>query len=94
MAANKSARRVNLEDLHVDPEARPGWVSGADRVPGVGEEILCAGGPAAVLRVLGRTGDGSRLLEVQLEANDRPTFAAASNVRVAPGTTGRKAAAA
>jgi hypothetical protein len=84
MAANKSARRLNPEDLHVDPEARPGWISGADRVPEVGEEVFCAGGPGAVIRVLGRTGDGSRLLEVKLESADRPSFAAASNVRVSP----------
>jgi hypothetical protein len=84
MAVNKTARRINPEDLHVDPEARPGWISGADRVPEVGEEIFCAGGTGAVIRVLGRTGDGSRLLEVQLESNDRPSFAAASNVRVSP----------
>jgi hypothetical protein len=39
-----------------------------------------------VVKVLGRTGDGSRLLELKLKnvAGAKPFFAAASNVLVCP----------
>jgi hypothetical protein len=39
-----------------------------------------------VVKVLGRTGDGSRLLELKLKnvVGAKPFFAAASNVLVAP----------
>lgn len=80
-----SSRRITPADLHVDSDARPDWVSGADRVPGVGEEVFCTQGLAQVVRLLGKTGDGSRLLELKLpDEAARPFFAAASNVRVAP----------
>lgn len=71
--------------FYVDPLSRPGWVSGAERVPSVGDPVECSGGPGEVVRVLGKTGDGSRLLEIKLaDARARPFFAAASNVLVAP----------
>jgi hypothetical protein len=80
-----SARRIRTEDLHVDAEAHPDWVSGLDRVPAAGEEVFCTGGMAEVVRLLGRTGDGSRLLELRLlDGKHPPFFVAASNVRVAP----------
>jgi hypothetical protein len=82
---SNSARRLRIEDLRVDENARPGWVSGSDRVPTAGEEVFCTGGVAEVVRVLGRTGDGSRLLELRLiDGTHPPFFVAASNVRVQP----------
>jgi hypothetical protein len=40
---------------------------------------------AEVVKVLGKTGDGSRLLELRLpDTSAKPFFAAASNVLVAP----------
>jgi hypothetical protein len=51
----------------------------------VGEEVCCAEGVATVNRLLGKTSDGSRLLELILPDRPRhPFFAAASNVLVAP----------
>ncbi len=80
-----SARRIRPEDLHVAGNDRPDWVAGTLRMPGIGEEVLCAGGPGVVSAVLGKTGDGSRLLEIRLaDPAARPFFAAASNVLVAP----------
>lgn len=71
-------RRSSLLVTSVD---RPGWDVGAERVPQVGDDVWCVDGVAEVVRVLGRTSDGSRLLELRLA--DRPTppyFASASNV--------------
>jgi hypothetical protein len=47
--------------------------------------VYCTEGFGNVTRVLGRTGNGSRLLELRLDGGDRrPFFAAASNVLVHP----------
>ena len=78
-------RRLVVQDLRVDSTANPDWVSGLVRVPQPGEQVICAEGRADVVKVLGRTGDGSRLLELALHSGQRaPFFAAASNVLVAP----------
>jgi hypothetical protein len=85
MAVINSSRRLTDSELYVDPEARPGWTSGIERIPRQGEEVYCASGPAEVVRVLGKTGDGSRLLELRLpDPKAKPFFAAASNVLVKP----------
>lgn len=76
-------KRTHNADLHVDCDARPGWISGQARLPSVGEEVYCAAGAGEVRAILGKTGDGSRLLEIRLpEPSSKPYFAAASNVRV------------
>ncbi|HEX5726963.1 MAG TPA: hypothetical protein VFX98_15920 [Longimicrobiaceae bacterium] len=81
-----SSRRIKPADLHVDQAAHPEWASGAERIPSVGEHVYCTGGLAEVVRLLGKTGDGSRLLELRLPdmPASKPFFAAASNVLVAP----------
>ncbi len=81
-----SMRRIARESLVVAPsEERPDWVSATLRLPEVGEAVYCAEGMAELRRVLGRTGDGSRLLELTLPDRPKhPFFAAASNVLVAP----------
>lgn len=85
MGYSNSSRRLSDADLYVNPDARPGWSTGAERVPEVGEQVYCAQGAGTVTRVCGKTGDGSRLLELQLEdPKAKPFFAAASNVLVAP----------
>jgi dihydrofolate reductase len=81
---NNSSRRIERGSLEVDHAARPGWVTANDRLPQAGEEVFCTGGVAVVIRVLGRTGDRSRLLELKLaEGDGKPFFAAASNVLIA-----------
>ncbi len=73
------------EALKIDRMAHPDWQTGAERIPTVGEEVFCTEGTASVSRVLGKTGNGSRLLELRLEGTEHRTFfAAASNVLVAP----------
>lgn len=77
--------KLSPEHLKVDRSVRPDWPTGADRTPVVGEEVYCTEGACTVTRVLGRTGNGSRLLELKLSGQDRrPFFAAASNVLVRP----------
>lgn len=86
MAKGNSTKRMRPESFLVDPEERPGWVLGSKRTPEVGEEVFCAGGPGSVASVHGRTGDGSRLLQIRLSDETAPPFfAAASNVLVNPG---------
>lgn len=76
-------KRVCNTELYVDSDARPGWISGHDRLPTVGEEVYCAVGTGEIRAILGKTGDGSRLLEIRLpEAGSKPYFAAASNILV------------
>jgi hypothetical protein len=49
----------------------------------VGENVQCIEGEAEVVKLLGRTGDGSRLLELRLpDRPKQPFFAASSNVLV------------
>ena len=82
---HNNSRRTNPADLHVDAAAHPEWLSGGERIPEVGERVYCTSGPAEVVRLLGKTGNGSRLLELKLPGEGaKPFFAAASNVLVAP----------
>lgn len=85
MAIGNSTRRIRDDDLFVNGQTHPDWVPATDRTPRVGEEVFCTGGIGVVAAVLGKTGDGSRLLEIRLsDPAARPFFAAASNVLVAP----------
>ena len=85
MGKNQPTRRVPDAELYVDPGARPGWPSGAERTPVPGDEVYCVAGTGVVERVRGRTSDGSLLLEIRLhEEGTRVFYAASSNVLVAP----------
>jgi hypothetical protein len=82
---SNSSRRIRDTDLVVSEEQRPGWVPANDRLVAVGDEVWCVGGEGTIAALLGKTGDGSRLLEIRLaDPSARPFFAAASNVLVAP----------
>lgn len=85
MSTANSTRRMRDDELFVSDATHPGWVSASERSPKVGDEVFCTGGAGVVAAVLGKTGDGSRLLEIKLsDPAARPFFAAASNVLVAP----------
>jgi len=87
-AYGNSSNRLSREHLRVSTEERPDWLSGSERMPEVGEHVQCTEGLAQVAKILGKTGDGSRLLELTLEDRPRhPFFAAASNVLVPPAGT-------
>ena len=71
--------------LSVNQDQQPDWIAATTRMPVPGERVLCAEGMAELTRVLGKTGDGSRLLELILPDRPKhPFFAAASNVLIAP----------
>ena len=81
---NRSPRQ-GRDMLTVDIDAQPGWIAATGRTPVVGERVLCAEGFGELSKVLGKTGDGSRLLELILPDRPKhPYFAAASNVLIAP----------
>jgi hypothetical protein len=76
---------IRLNDFRVDAIGHPGWARADSRPLLAGEEILCAGGMGTVKEVHGRTGDGSRLVQVCFsEAGKKPFFAAASNLLLPP----------
>jgi hypothetical protein len=76
---------LRAEEFRVDPDNKPGWVRGTERSLAVGEDVFCAGGDGTVLSVHGKTGDGSRLLQIRLSDEKAPPFfASASNVLVLP----------
>jgi len=67
--------------LRIASVERPGWDVDSGWRPTVGDNVWCVDGVAEVTRVLGRTSDGSRLLELRLpESPKQPYFVAASNV--------------
>jgi hypothetical protein len=85
MFGNKNTRRMKPEELHVDPVNHPDWANGSTSQLKAGDSVLCTEGLAKIVKVCGKTGDGSRLLELKLvEGDQHPFFAAASNVLVAP----------
>jgi len=72
---------IRRDSLRVTAMDRPGWCVGDGSTPQPGEAVFCVDGEAEVVRVLGRTGDGSRLLELMLPATPKASyFAASSNV--------------
>jgi hypothetical protein len=80
-----STRRISRDELSVRRDEHPDWTTAVERLPALGEEVFCAEGYALVVRVLGKTGDGSRLLELRIDgAKPHSFFAAASNVLVSP----------
>lgn len=71
--------------MRVDPDRFPGAVSGVERLPEPGERVYTNEGTAVVVRLLGRTGSGGRLLELAMDDGRKaPFFAAAANIRVPP----------
>jgi hypothetical protein len=83
--SGNSSRRIRKEDLKVSLETEPGWQSGEEQLPSAGSTVLCAEGMAEVVKLLGKTGNGTRLLELKLlDGTRQPFFAESSNVRVPP----------
>jgi hypothetical protein len=85
MSHSNSIRRMRRSEVEIDRAQRPNWMTGDERELVPGEEVLCTAGIAHVTSVHGRTGGGSRLVELRLaEEGAKPFFAAASNILVAP----------
>lgn len=85
LVAGAARPGLNPAEQRLDRSLRPGWRTAADCPPQAGDQVYCTAGEATLMRVLGRTGNGSQLLELRLPDRPRaPFFAAASNVVVAP----------
>jgi hypothetical protein len=83
-----SSNRLSHNDLRME-SSEPGWLRGSEQTLAVGDEVHCTEGVGHVARILGKTSDGSRLLELTLPDRPRlPFFAAASNVLIAPRSHG------
>ncbi|MGQ0561072.1 MAG: hypothetical protein ACT443_04265 [Gemmatimonadota bacterium] len=85
MSGMNSSKRLDPRELHINGDAHPDWVSGLVKTPSVGEIVMCTAGLAEVIKVRGKTGDGTRLLELKLVDGSTPSFfAACSNILVQP----------
>jgi len=72
-------------DLRIDRSEHATWATGMEELPAVGQRVYCTEGMADVVGILGKTGNGSRLLLLRLIGRTAPPFhAAASNVLVEP----------
>lgn len=80
MPSPTNTSRVRRDSLRISTVDRPGWYPSPGRVPEPGDHIYCLEGPAEVVRLLGRTSDGSRLLELRCEGRPQPFFASSSNI--------------
>lgn len=82
----KNPNRFTEDDLYVNRSTHPDWPTGVEQMPALGDEVYCVDGIGTVTRILGKTGDGSRLLELKLASDPKakPFYAAASNVLVRP----------
>jgi hypothetical protein len=82
---NNNSRRLKPEELQIDRTQQPEWQSAEEAPVVAGSVVLCTAGLAQVVKVCGKTGNGSRLLELRLAEGDQHSFfAAASNVLVRP----------
>jgi hypothetical protein len=79
---------VTRDSLRISSVEREGWEPASGRVPVVGDYIYCTEGPAQVVKLLGRTSDGSRLLELRCDDRPQPFFASSSNVLVKASSAG------
>ncbi len=80
-----SSKRMKADDLTISRDTQPDWKTGVEKLPSVGELVMCTGGMAEVIKLHGKTSDGSRLLELRLvEEKAPPFFASSSNVLVRP----------
>jgi hypothetical protein len=83
-AMNQSnTSRVSRDSLRITSVHPPGWQPLAEgALPRAGETVYCTDGPAEVVKLLGRTSDGSRLLELRCSDRPQPFFASSANVLV------------
>ena len=85
MSLSNSSKRLRKDQLTVDPTAHEDWPSGSERPPRVGDRVYCVAGLAEVIKLVGKTSEGARILELKLlDVVAAPFFAASSNVLVAP----------
>lgn len=82
MSKNDTSR-VSRDSVRIASLELNGWERAPEgHVPSIGDLVYCTDGPAEVVRVLGRTSDGARLLELRCASQPHPFFAATSNVLI------------
>jgi hypothetical protein len=86
--SDRDTSRTPRESLRISSVDPAGWEPAAGRLPKVGEVVYCTDGPAKVVRLLGRTSDGSRLLELRCGDSTHSFFASSSNVLIRIPTSG------
>ena len=75
--------RISRDSLRISSTEPPGWQPPATgHVPNEGDTVYCTQGPAEVIRVLGRTSDGSRLLQLRCAHRTEPFFVTSTNILV------------
>lgn len=86
MHHSNSSRRLRPEELQVDRDEHADWPTAEEMPVAPGDRVWCAGGEAEVVRVLGKTSEGARVLELKLMdgVTKAPFFASAANVLVTP----------
>ena len=81
--SEQNTSRVSRDSLRISSTEPPGWQTpAAGHIPHEGDRVYCTQGPAEVVRVLGRTSDGSRLLQLRCADRSEPFFAASTNILV------------
>jgi hypothetical protein len=78
--AESNSSNASRDSLRISSIESQGWSPASGRLPRVGEQVYCTDGLATVVRVLGRTSDGSRLLELRCNEHSQPFFASSSNI--------------
>ena len=86
--SESNASRMSRDSLRISSVSPPGWKPTAPgQVPNAGEMVYCTEGPAEVVRLLGRTSDGSRLMELRCSSRTQAFFASSSNVLIRDAST-------
>jgi hypothetical protein len=75
-----NSSRATRDELRISSVEPAGWEPSSGRVPKIGDFVYCTDGPARVVKLLGRTSDGSRLLELRCGEGTPPFFASSANV--------------
>lgn len=86
--SDSNPARASRDSLRISSFSPPGWrTAPPGHVPNLGEMVYCTDGPAEVVRLLGRTSDGSRLMELRCPDRTQAFFASSSNVLVRDAAT-------
>jgi translation initiation factor IF-1 len=85
LIAQQDRPGLKPQDQRIDRSLHPEWATVAESDARSGDGVYCTAGPATIHRLLGKTGNGSRLLKLRLAGQPRASFfAAASNVLLEP----------
>ena len=78
MSDGSPAKPRGTRDVRVDRTTHPNLITALDRLPKAGERVQTHEGSATVKAILGKTSDGSRLLELAMDDGRKHAFFASS----------------